>query len=342
MNPKEQLSPEQAIRKCTGDYFGHPVPDSVDDWSPAPAIHTWGDFRDLVATHRADAASQSLRERDEARAAKDGAYAERNRCVVALAKLAGMLGWEYGRALHPAEDTEWEADWRNIVYIDLPTGQVSWHFHDSESALFAAFPEYGKPWDGHTTEEKYQCLSALNCQGLLDGSEALSQSQRSLSETQRLFAEALEEAHRERDEALSELRAAQNVDDPTLLARVLPAVDDLGDVGTTQIHDRLSDTNGLKDTQELVTVSETNGRNTWSGRFMAIELTATGRRMIHFKICASRAIQASPLFSRSRMSLPVLRYEGKSTPSDPRYALTSSRESAGSVDTSKRRRPFGA
>ena len=66
--PKEQLSPEQAIRKCTGDYFGHPVPDSVDDWSPAPAIHTWGDFRDLVATHRADAASQSLRERDEARA----------------------------------------------------------------------------------------------------------------------------------------------------------------------------------------------------------------------------------------------------------------------------------
>lgn len=35
-----------------------------------------------------------------------------------------------------------------VVYIELPTGQVSWHV-----------PEYARPWDGHSTEEKYKRIN---------------------------------------------------------------------------------------------------------------------------------------------------------------------------------------
>jgi hypothetical protein len=52
---------------------------------------------------------------------------------------AGHLGYVVGIALDPAEPA-WP-----VVYIDLPTGQVSWHM-----------PAYGGEYDGHTTPEKYQ------------------------------------------------------------------------------------------------------------------------------------------------------------------------------------------
>lgn len=84
------------------------------------------------------------------RAEKNGAYSERNQVVAALAKLfpSGVL--------HDESDPEW---W--IVYIDLPTGQVSWHFQTSELPLLDAFPKYEGQWDGHTTGEKYARLAAL-------------------------------------------------------------------------------------------------------------------------------------------------------------------------------------
>lgn len=84
----------------------------------------------------------------------DDVYLERNQCVVALAKLSLRLGYKAGRALHPAEDSSWEEDWRNIVYIDLPEGQVSWHFHDSEAPLLEGVPQYDGSWDGHSKDEK--------------------------------------------------------------------------------------------------------------------------------------------------------------------------------------------
>ncbi|HEY2848310.1 MAG TPA: hypothetical protein VGI97_00405 [Gemmatimonadaceae bacterium] len=84
-------------------------------------------------------------------------YAERNQCVALLARMALALGWRAGVRDHedkPGE--EWEADWRNLVCIDLPSGQVSWHFHDSEKHLLAELPQYPAPWDGHDTAEKYR------------------------------------------------------------------------------------------------------------------------------------------------------------------------------------------
>lgn len=93
-------------------------------------------------------------EREDAEAARDSAYAERNQLVAALAKV-----FPAGTASTAIEG--WDPEWHNCVYIDLPTGQVSWHYHDRESHLFAHLPRYTKPWDGHSTEEKYQRLAAL-------------------------------------------------------------------------------------------------------------------------------------------------------------------------------------
>jgi hypothetical protein len=87
---------------------------------------------------------------------KNNAYAERNQLVAALSKL-----FPASLERHP-ENESYEDDWRWIVFIDLPTGQVCWHIHDSELPLFAHLPRNaGRQWDGHDHEEKYRRLAAL-------------------------------------------------------------------------------------------------------------------------------------------------------------------------------------
>jgi hypothetical protein len=94
-----------------------------------------------------------------AQAQKDAAYVERNRVVAGLAALAVRLGWRAG--LRQTDIKGWEREWHNAVYIDLPTGQVSWHYHDRDRDLFAFLPPYQDDWDGHDTPEKYRRLAAL-------------------------------------------------------------------------------------------------------------------------------------------------------------------------------------
>lgn len=89
-------------------------------------------------------------------ARKDGAYSERNKCVVLITQMALAMGMTAGIGRHPEEDADWEDDWMNIIFIDLPAGQISWHIHDSELPLFSFLPEYTGKWDGHDTEEKYR------------------------------------------------------------------------------------------------------------------------------------------------------------------------------------------
>lgn len=84
---------------------------------------------------------------------KNGAYEERNRCVALLAHMAVAMGLTAG--LRRTNIPGWSEDWHNCVYIDLPAGQVSWHYHDSHAPLFAGLPEYAGEYDGHTTAEKY-------------------------------------------------------------------------------------------------------------------------------------------------------------------------------------------
>jgi hypothetical protein len=104
--------------------------------------------------------SQSDLEANAARAATDRAYRERNQVVVLLCKMALALGYLVWRQRTDIEG--WEAVWHNCVYIGLPNGQVSWHYHDREMEDFAFVPELEIPYDGHTTEEKYERVKTCN------------------------------------------------------------------------------------------------------------------------------------------------------------------------------------
>lgn len=71
-------------------------------------------------------------------------YAERYLWLMRAAGLAADRGVAVGFRLDPAEP-EWP-----VMYFELPTGQVSWHL-----------PQHPKPWDGHTTDEKYARVEAF-------------------------------------------------------------------------------------------------------------------------------------------------------------------------------------
>lgn len=86
-------------------------------------------------------------------AAKNGAYAERNKCLVLVALMAQRLGLTTGIGIDPNAET---SEWQSILFIDLPAGQVSWHLHESETHMFYFVGAYGGTWDGHATDEKYR------------------------------------------------------------------------------------------------------------------------------------------------------------------------------------------
>ena len=71
------------------------------------------------------------------------AYHDRNLAIQAAAMMAEKLGYRVG----VKDDPEWP-----ILYIDLPTGQVSWHLPSSE--LVRNFPSYIGEWDRHDVMEK--------------------------------------------------------------------------------------------------------------------------------------------------------------------------------------------
>ena len=73
----------------------------------------------------------------------DEAYLDRNLCVQVMTRMAQKLGYNVG----VKENGDWP-----ILYIDLPTGQVSWHI--SKTDIAGIFPEYLKGWDGHDVEIK--------------------------------------------------------------------------------------------------------------------------------------------------------------------------------------------
>lgn len=69
----------------------------------------------------------------------DQNYAVRYGLVIKALDLAVRAGYPAGFGFDLSEGEEWP-----VVYIELPTGQVSWHM-----------PAHPRPYDGHTTEVKY-------------------------------------------------------------------------------------------------------------------------------------------------------------------------------------------
>lgn len=72
------------------------------------------------------------------RAERQKNYTARNIMVYKALLVALEIGYPSGVRVDLAEP-EWP-----VLYIQLPTGQVSWHM-----------PEFPTPWDGHTMEVKY-------------------------------------------------------------------------------------------------------------------------------------------------------------------------------------------
>lgn len=73
----------------------------------------------------------------------DENYEPRYALVLAALFFANVAGYPVGIAIDPAVPA-WP-----VVYIELPTGQVSWHM-----------PAHPTPFDGHSTPEKYARIKA--------------------------------------------------------------------------------------------------------------------------------------------------------------------------------------
>lgn len=65
-------------------------------------------------------------------------YERRNNSIIHAMSEAVGCGYKAGFRIDPNEPA-WP-----IAFIELPTGQVSWHL-----------PQHEPAWDGHTAEEKY-------------------------------------------------------------------------------------------------------------------------------------------------------------------------------------------
>lgn len=113
--------------------------------------HNHGDKVQLIAT-ALQAAADTAREQE--RNAKDAAYSERNKLVRLLASI-------YPSGIKQTAIEGWDEAWHWCVYIDMPNGQASWHFHIDDLPMFADLPTYAGEWDGHSTEQKYHNILAL-------------------------------------------------------------------------------------------------------------------------------------------------------------------------------------
>lgn len=85
---------------------------------------------------------------------KNEAYRQRNYLVAALAKL-------FPSGIRKTDIPGWEDDWHGCCFIDLPSGQISYHFHDSHAHLFADLPAYETLWDGHDKETVHSRLLSI-------------------------------------------------------------------------------------------------------------------------------------------------------------------------------------
>lgn len=98
---------------------------------------------------------------------RDATYLERNRLVCFLSKIFPSY-----RGLHETTNSKWDKQWMNIIYIETPKGQLSWHIHQSLLPMFEHLElrgtMLGPNWDGHTTEEKYQRLASLTKNDLIE------------------------------------------------------------------------------------------------------------------------------------------------------------------------------
>src|SRR6202000_2704208 len=108
-----------------------------------------------VEPDEADVTRLAIEQRNAAQVERDKAYRERAQLVAHLS------------ANYPAEVVEAPgalADPWPVVYVDTPSGQMTWHITRADLDLFSHLRrviDAAPGWDGHTTDEKYQRLTEL-------------------------------------------------------------------------------------------------------------------------------------------------------------------------------------
>lgn len=130
----------------------------IRGWKQGSLSGEWSDFDETVLK-QFDELSPVIRQLEDS---KNTAYDERNNLVAFLSRL-----YPSHLAKHPEEDKTWENDWRWIVCVHSPAGQMTWHIHDTHLEKFAHLADNAlergnlNDWDGHTTAEKYERLKKL-------------------------------------------------------------------------------------------------------------------------------------------------------------------------------------
>lgn len=91
---------------------------------------------------------------DDLQNENDSVYEERTYVVAALSRA-------FPSGIRATSIPGWNPAWESCVYIDLPSGQISYHYHNRHRSLFQDLPPYQKPFDGHNKAIVHQRLSAL-------------------------------------------------------------------------------------------------------------------------------------------------------------------------------------
>lgn len=94
--------------------------------------------------HRLEAENARLRK------IADSGYVERDACIGLLARMAVRLGLKTGTA-----EIQSPAGTERRVIVDLPSGQVSWDYLDTEAHLFESLPQYGDPVETLAVQDTY-------------------------------------------------------------------------------------------------------------------------------------------------------------------------------------------
>jgi hypothetical protein len=94
-------------------------------------------------------------ENAELRKQKDTAYAFRQR-------LAAILATGFPSVKFKTTDTDF-GKWSTCLYIQLPTGQISFHYHDDDAEwLDGIATAEQNPWDGSSAETHLERLERLH------------------------------------------------------------------------------------------------------------------------------------------------------------------------------------
>lgn len=92
-----------------------------------------------------DATIVSIRLADQTEAT-NRAYSQRAIAAVAFAHTVLSYGGTAGVSKDNREDQP--DDWRVVLYVDTPAGQMSWHIAPADQPMLAGLPEYIRAWDG--------------------------------------------------------------------------------------------------------------------------------------------------------------------------------------------------